>query len=95
MNVTLSATGRLKQKVGDAGLVLDLPAGAKVRDALQAASGRLEGEETIILPNEAGEIRSGIVLLVNDEMIPRNAVDRPLNDGDEMTILLPMAGGSR
>lgn len=91
MQVTLSGTGPLKRMVHD-GLRLDLPAGARIRDALAEASERL-GEEATVLQDEAGQVKPGIVVFVNDEMVRRSGVEIELKDGDELTILMPVAGG--
>lgn len=91
MRVTLSGTGPLKRMVSE-GLSLDLPAGARVRDALAEAGARL-GDMAPVLQDEQGGTRPGIVVFVNDQMIRRNGVDAELSDGDELTVLMPVAGG--
>ncbi len=91
MRVTLSGTGPLKRMVSD-GLSLELPPGASVRDALAEARTRL-GDMGPILEDEEGRTRPGIVVFVNDQMVRRNGTDTELNDGDELTVLMPVAGG--
>lgn len=91
MQVTLSATGPLKRMVSD-GLVLDLRDGARLRDALSEACGRLGEEAATRVFNGAGDLQPGIVVVVNDELIRRGG-DRELSDGDDLTILMPVAGG--
>ena len=92
MNVTVSGTGPLKRAVSGEGLRLDLPEGAKVSDALSAASQRL-GTAGSALQDEGGHVQRGVVVFLNDEMVRRNKVDIELKDGDELTVLMPVAGG--
>ncbi len=91
MRVTLSGTGPLKRMVSD-GLSLDLPPGARVRDALAEARARL-GDLAPVLQDDEGQTRPGIVVFVNDQMVRRNGTDIELSDGDELTVLMPVAGG--
>ncbi|MDQ3680442.1 MAG: MoaD/ThiS family protein [Actinomycetota bacterium] len=91
MQVTLSGTGPLKRMVRE-GLSLDLPTGARIRDALTEASARL-GDMAPVLQDEEGQTGPGIVVFVNDQMIRRNGADAELSDGDELTVLMPVAGG--
>ena len=94
MKVTLSATGPLKHMVSSGGLVLDLREGSRVRDALSAASAQLGEEATSRLFQDEGGLRAGVVVVVNDELIRRSGGDKELSDGDELTIMMPVAGGS-
>lgn len=91
MRVTLSGTGPLKRMVSE-GLSLELPTGASVRDALAEASTRLR-DLAPVLEDEQGRTRPGIVVFVNDQMVRRNGTDAELSDGDELTVLMPVAGG--
>lgn len=45
---------------------------------------------TLMLDPSTGAIRSGMTLLVNGQ---RLALDHPLADNDEVTLLTPLAGG--
>ena len=92
MHVTLSGTGPLKRVVSEGGLLLDLPAGASLRDALSLASEQL-GDAGSVLRDHAGQVQPGVVVFVNDEMVRRTSADTQLNDGDELTVLMPVAGG--
>ncbi len=92
MKVTFSATGPLKHMITSGGLVLDLGDGARVRDALTAASAQLCEEATSRLFHDEGDLQPGVVV-VNDELIRRSGGDRELSDGDELTIMMPVAGG--
>ncbi len=92
MQVRFSATGRLKAKTGVEGLLLDLPTGASVTDALHAASDRL-GSEGSILGNGSGSVRFANIVVVNDEIVMRDDMDKALHEGDEGMLLMPMSGG--
>lgn len=92
MHVTFSGTGPLKRALSEEGLRLDLPAGARVRDALSAASQRL-GAAGAVLGGGDNPVQPGLVVFLNDEMVRRNRVDTELKDGDQLTVLMPVAGG--
>jgi molybdopterin converting factor small subunit len=92
MQVTFSVTGPLKHLVDRGGLTLDLRDGAKVRDALSTACDRL-GEEAATRLFQGDELRAGIVVVLNDELIRRRSGERELSDGDDVTVLMPVAGG--
>ncbi len=92
MQVTLSGTGPLKRAVSEEGLLLDLPAGARLRDALSVASEQL-GDAGSVLRDHGGQVQQGLVVFLNDEMVRRNGGDTELKDGDELTVLMPVAGG--
>ena len=93
VKVNFSATGPLKHMVSPDGLVLDLRDGARVKDALAVASTQLGDEATSRLFHDEGDLRPGVVVVVNDELIRRSGGDRELQDGDELTIMMPVAGG--
>ena len=94
MLVNFSASGPLKRAIAEAGgLQLDLPAGANVRDALVAASESL-GTAGALMRDDAGHLRTSLVVFVNDELIRRNGIDNEVHEGDELTVLMPVAGGS-
>ena len=93
MKVTFSATGPLKHMVSSEGMVLDLRDGARVRDALSVASAQLGEEASNRLFHDEGGLQPGVVVVVNDELIRRSGGDRELSDGDELTIMMPVAGG--
>ena len=94
MNVRLSATGRLKESFGDEGVLVELPSTATVGDALVAARERVGVTGFDLSLDEAGRLPPGVAIVVNDEMLPRGRADAALADGDQVTLLLAVAGGT-
>ncbi len=92
MQVMFSATGPLKRMLTQGELVLEVPPGTKVAGALQEVVEKLGDQAASILPDE-GTLRRGIVVVVNDEMLRRDGADHELHDGDQLTVLMPVAGG--
>lgn len=92
MQVTFSATGPLKRMLNQGELLLEVPPGTKVAGALEEVVQKLGQQAASILPEE-GTLRPGIVVVVNDEMLRRGGAEHELHDGDELTVLMPVAGG--
>lgn len=85
MNVTVRLQAQARQAAGTSAVALDLPAGASVARAVQALVERL--------PALARFVQTPALLLFRgDEQVAPADV---LQDGDELTLLAPMAGGQR
>ncbi|MBC7327290.1 MoaD/ThiS family protein [bacterium] len=87
MAVKVTLTGRLSDVLGKQ-LFLSSP--KTVREAIKEIAS-LNEEGAMFLLDENGEIRDNVIVLRNEENV--EDFDGELNDGDELFILLPIAGG--
>ncbi|MGH8907719.1 MAG: MoaD/ThiS family protein [Egibacteraceae bacterium] len=94
MRVTFSATGPLRKMVSSEGMLLDLPAETRIRDALFAVCEQLGEQAAKTLLDDEGGLQRGVLMFLNNEMVPRNGANRALQDGDELTAVMSVAGGS-
>lgn len=80
MHITVRLSGSLAERLGNR-IVLDLDPGARVRDLL----------ETLAADGALGERASdGLAVVAGGAMVSH---DRVLVDGDEVDVLVPVAGG--
>jgi hypothetical protein len=93
MHVAFSATGPLGTMVGNEWLLLDLPTQTTIRTALVAACEQLGNQAMKRLLNDDGELQRGILLFLNNKLVPQNGGDRTLKEGDELTVLISTAEG--
>lgn len=87
MAVKVTLTGRLSDVLGKQ-LFLSPP--KTIREAIKEIAS-LNEEGASFLLDENGEIRDNVIILRNDENV--EDFDGELKDGDELFILLPIAGG--
>jgi molybdopterin converting factor small subunit len=87
MRVKFSSNGKLRQVIGAAQIRLEVPEGSKVADVLETVASQYGPEARNLMMGE----RSGVLVLLEDEMIEETTL--PVNEGDEVTVMLPMAGG--
>ncbi len=66
--------------------------GDTVRHCIEAVEARYPGFQELILDRK-GELRRFVRLLVNDEVIARDALDAPVSGDDSIAILAAAAGG--
>jgi molybdopterin converting factor small subunit len=66
--------------------------GDTVRHCIEAVEARYPGFQELILDGK-GELRRFVRLLVNDEVIARDALDAPVSGDDSIAILAAAAGG--
>lgn len=88
MNITISYFAQIRQAAGMESEPVEVPGGATVLDAVRSVDHGAQFKA--LLFNESGALHPVILFLVND--IPA-APDRPLKDGDRISIFSPVAGG--
>ena len=92
MIVRLRVFGALERHLGGARLEVELPAGAAYRDLLDAIGERWGAELAPRLWDaEARRFRGGVVAMSGGRDLQDEGA--PLSDGQEITLLLPLAGG--
>ena len=90
MNVVVRYFAQLRQDAGRAYERVRLPDPCSVADLvkhLTLANERLRG----VLLDGDGEVRASLLVFVGDE---QSGKQRTLNDGDEVTLMTPIAGGA-
>jgi len=87
MRVTFSSNGKLRDLLGAACIGMEVPPETRVVDVLENVAKRYGADARALILGE----RSGVLVLVNDEMIEQSTI--AVSHGDEITVLLPIAGG--
>ena len=81
------------RKVGSKSVVLDF-SGTTVRDLVREVAGKYGSDVQKFLLDETGNLDMTLSLTVNkQEWIRYNQMDKPLHDGDQVTIMMLVAGG--
>jgi molybdopterin converting factor small subunit len=79
--------------VGSKTIVLDF-SGTSVNDLIHEVAEKYGREVQRFLLDETGQLDMSLALTLNgQEWIRRNQMDKPLRDGDKITILMLVAGG--
>lgn len=87
MAVKVFLTGKVAEVLGEEIL---LPPSKTVEEMVVEIAQRHEEAKEHLL-DEGGKVREGIIILLNEESI--EDLSQPLKEGDEVFILLPIAGG--
>lgn len=81
------------KKVGSKSVVLDF-AGTTVGDLVHEVAGKYGSDVQKFLLDETGNLDMHLALALNQQGIIRHdQMDRPLHDGDRVTIMMLVAGG--
>jgi molybdopterin converting factor small subunit len=93
MRVTMTFLGLLRDHIGAPSLAVELPAGSTYRDLLEALAPTLEAKLptwTWDAPKRSFSQRVTVSRNLNADLREETTC---LTDGDEILVLLPMAGG--
>ncbi len=90
--VKLSLTAQLKDAAGVGSEMLEISQGQKFQEVIQSAAKRYGETFESILFDEKGNYRHSNLIVVNQAQVNYNE-DISLNDGDEITLMSPIAGG--
>jgi molybdopterin converting factor small subunit len=91
MRVTIKSAGPLRDLAGVRGTIVDLGEGASTGDALMAVGQQFPSIHGELFGSDPPSYYS---IFVNDRLIPEAQREcAPLADGDEMLLVLPVAGG--
>ncbi len=81
------------KKVGSKTIVLDF-SGTTVNDLVREVAGKYGSDVQKFLLDEGGNLDMHLGVAINrQDWIRQNEMDRPLRDGDRVTILMLVAGG--
>jgi molybdopterin converting factor small subunit len=93
MKIRACYMAQLRQAAGRAVEEVEVDAGCSVRDfVVHLAQARGQPLRNLLL-GAGGEVQPTILIFVGDEQVPPGQVV-PLRDGDVVTLLSPIAGGS-
>jgi molybdopterin/thiamine biosynthesis adenylyltransferase/molybdopterin converting factor small subunit len=92
MRITVRYLAQLRQVVGRPSEGVDVEAPCSVRAFLARLAEREAGLRALLLSAE-GQVRPSILVFLGSEQV-RTGEDPPLKDGDALTLLTPIAGGS-
>ena len=92
MKVTIRFFGQIRQAAGRAAEILELESPITPKDLVERLAQESGDPLRSHLLGADGKLRPSLVLVVGDEQIDVGAA-APLRDGDELTILPPIAGG--
>ncbi len=81
------------KKVGSKTIALDF-SGTTVNDLIQEVAGKYGRDVQKFLLDETGQLDMSLSVLINQqEWVRHNQMDRPLQNGDRVTIMMLVAGG--
>ena len=81
------------KKIGSKSVVLDF-SGTTVNDLVREVAGKYGSDVQKFLLDETGNLDMTLALTINkQEWIRHNQMDKPLHDGDRVTIMMLVAGG--
>jgi molybdopterin converting factor small subunit len=92
MRVVIHYRAQMKQVTGVACDEIELADGANVLDAIRHAAERHGEPLRRLVLDDAGGLLDSLLLFVGEEQIAAARL-RAICDGDEITLLAPMAGG--
>lgn len=92
MKVNVSYFGQLRDLAGQDAEVCEPDASSDLRTLLTDLADRHGGPFRNAMLDETGGLRRSLLLSVNGAAVVKTALP-PLNDGDEITLMSPIAGG--
>jgi molybdopterin converting factor small subunit len=92
MNITVRYEAQVRRAAGAPSQSLDVRDRATVRELIRRAAEKADEALRRLLLDEAGEIRSTVMVFVGDEHVPLTS-RRPLVEGETVTITSPISGG--
>lgn len=92
MNIRVLLWGQIKQKAATGRMEWDAPEGEALDEAVRRIAGELGGEAAGILLTEDGGIHPSVLISHNGAHV-RDPAQVKLSDGDEVSLMSPIAGG--
>jgi molybdopterin converting factor small subunit len=81
------------RKIGSKSVVLDF-SGATVNELVREIAGKYGSDVQKFLLDDSGSLDMSLALMLNkQEWVRHNQMDRPLHDGDLVSIMILAAGG--
>lgn len=92
MTIVVRYLAQVRQAAGRSGEEVVLDAPCHLSDVLRHLAERHDEPFRRLLLDPAGRVQTSLLLFVGDQQVGE-AGAVPLKDGDEITVLTPMAGG--
>jgi len=92
MQVTFKYHAQIRQAAATISEQVELPDGTELFAALKQLADQRGGTFRAIVLGDAGEVRPGLLVTVNDVVVYRNTL-RELAAGDQVALLGPVGGG--
>lgn len=93
MKITFAYTGQLAGAAGSAEEMIELEHGTSLAGALTKLIDSHGGKFAELLVDDSGALRSTLLVALNDEQVRGNYADVVLNDGANLMLMTPIAGG--
>ncbi|MCP8322181.1 MAG: MoaD/ThiS family protein [archaeon] len=85
--------GDLREAMGKERLEIELPSGIRLKEVIETISRRYCGLREHIIDSMTGEIRTDLIILVNEKSIESFTKDEKIKDNDIITLASAIAGG--
>ena len=92
MKIHIKYFAQIKSKAGKSSEVLELESGGTLQGCIKKLSKENDHGINDILYDESGVYRDAVILVINSQQT-RYAENPKMNDGDELMIMSPIAGG--
>ena len=92
MRITIHFMGQLRQFAGTGSEDREVAEGASLAEVLRATAADHERGFRSVLLDDDGALRPSVLILHGESTVDREAPPR-LKDGDEITLMPPIAGG--
>jgi len=93
VKVYVRLLGDLREAMGKERLEIELPSGMRLKEVIEAISRRYDGLRKHIIDSMKGEIRTDLIILVNEKSIESFTKDEKIKDNDIITLASAIAGG--
>ena len=92
MQIHIKYFAQIKSKAGKSSEIIELENEATLQDCIEKLSKDNDHGINDILFDESGVYRDAVILVINSQQT-RYAENPKMNDGDELMIMSPIAGG--
>ncbi len=93
VKVYVRLLGDLREAMGKERLEIELPSGMRLKEVIEAISSRYDELREHIIDSMKGEIRTDLIILVNEKSIESFTKDEKIKDNDIITLASAIAGG--
>ncbi len=94
MKISITYMAQLKTATGTGSEEVELPSSGTTKELVHQLVERHGESLGRMLLDSSGELQPTILLFVNDSQVAKGS-SQPLQNGDKVTFLSPIAGGSR
>lgn len=92
MKIHIKYFAQVKKEAGKGSETLEFEAGIDLQKCIKILSAKHTKSFNEMLYDESGAYRDSVILIINNDQV-RYAENPELNEGDELMIMSPIAGG--